>query len=494
MKIKHIQLAIILALIFIFGQPCAVSADDYPVGSFIKSSRSPIVYYVASDKHKYPFPDEATFLSWNDNFSGITIASARDMLFIPSSKKSITARPGVKLVKFANSPKVYVVESGAVLRWLKSEKIAAWYYGKNWKNQIMTLSLDQMNNYTFGQDLNTGDKFSKTKVVLSASNVNDELQNRNALVTGKNTIRLSASANANDASLKTIKENLQSGLSPRFNYTLSSYNLIAEYDEKILTLQPVPFNKEAIMSVNGTIIKNGSPINLELRVGINNFDIKITAPNGQSITYYLYVTRENPGNNSLLKSLTENLKGNLSPAFNQAIYKYDIRAEYNENIIVINAAAEDEKTNVIINGDNTAPNYKKTATIALNYGDNIIEVKTLAENGSIKTYKITVNRTKFPALDATDLLSISENLVHNIEPNFDANMTRYFLRANPTEDRVVIKAQAKNKSAYVFIDGIQTNSRTIFLEEGEENKIEIVVKINGGFEKKYLLSVYRESL
>jgi len=490
-KIKSTILIIIVVITAIFAYPNTASAMDYKTGDIVTAGNNSIVYYIASDSHKYSFPNESIFLTWYKDFSGIKKISTRDMIRIPSAKTQMTIKPGVKLVKFPNSPKVYVVEPGALLRWLKSEKVAGWYYGKNWNEEIITLDLGQFKNYTFGQDLDIGDQFSKTRAVVSVYDANAELENREVLIFRRQSASLSNYTNT--PTLKTLSENLKARLQPAFNYSINSYKLDAKYEEDVLILNPVPYDTEATVYVNGTPLKKGVAINLELKIGTNIFVIKVALSNNESIVYYLEVERESPDDNPFLKSITENLKDTLSPKFNSGVYEYEISAKYNETAIKLTAIAQDAKADIIINGKNPIDSYKQTENIMLDIGKNEIEIKVRAENGRTKTYKLTVYRRQYPETGSTNLLSLTENLDANMSPGFYPNMTRYFLRAKNNEDNVSIVAKAVNKDASVYINGIKTTSKKVYLEEGE-NEINIVVKIDGGFEKNYLLSVYRNSL
>ena len=477
-----------MAFIAIFSLPNNAKATEYEPDILVKTADNPIIYYIASDKQKYPFPDHPTFQSWYPNEANIKIISNIEMIKIPSGKAKITIRPGVKLVKFPNSPKVYIVKAGALLRWMKNEKTADWYYGKNWQKDIVTLNLSQFETYIFGDSLDTGEKFSKTKTVNSVYNADAELKNRN-VITVKN-LKLAAVKNEELPVLKSISENLKADLQPRFNYTINKYSIIAQYSEDILNLKPLALSKQASVYVNGTLLENNAAIKLALNTGLNNFEIKASLPNGKSLSYYLEVIRELPSANAYLNSISENLKDNILPKFNANIYEYELKADYNEIAAKLTATAADKKSTVQIDSTEKTPSYQQTEETLLNYGENAIKIQVRAENGRAKTYNLTIIRKQNPNIDATNLASLAENISEALSPAFDPNMTRYFLRAGLNETKVIISAKAKDKNASIFINGTKVSSKEIELLE-YRNDVKVIVRLEGGFEKEYLISIYR---
>lgn len=490
MKLKNTFLTIAVAIATIFSLPNHAQAEEYAPDTLVKTADNPITYYIASDKQKYPFPDDAILKSWYPESANIKIISNIEMIKIPSGKAKITARPGVKLVKFPNSPKVYVVKAGALLRWMKNEKVADWYYGKNWQHEIVTLNLNQFETYTFGDSLDINENFSKTKTVNSVYNADEELKNRKIIVAKKTALAVAPAEEM--PILKSIGENLKANLFPGFNYTVNRYSIVAQYAEDTLILKPLASSKNAVVSVNDTILENNAAIKLALNIGLNKFDIKVSLPNGKTLNYYLEATREFPNDNAYLNSIGENLKDNIRPKFNANIYEYEINAEYNEVATKITAAALDKKSTVQINSANKTPNYQQTEDMLINYEKNEINITVKAENGNTKTYKLTILRKQNPSINAMDLASLTENISEALQPAFDPNNTRYFLRAGSNEPKVTIGAKAKNANASTFINGTKTNSKVIDLTE-YKNDVKVIVRLDGGFEKEYLISVYRNN-
>ncbi len=117
------------------------------------------VYYQAVDGKRYVFPDAKTYFSWYDDFSRVEIISDEELAAIPIGG-NVTMRPGVKLVKIKSTPEVYAVAKGGVLRWIKTEEIAQFLYGKDWMNSVVDISDAFFVNYKFGEIIDNLDDFN----------------------------------------------------------------------------------------------------------------------------------------------------------------------------------------------------------------------------------------------------------------------------------------------------------------------------------------------
>lgn len=458
-------------------------------GNLIKTANHANIYYIGSDNQRYTIPDEVTFLSWYKDFSGIKTVTDAEISGIPHSKAKITIKPGINLVKFPNGPQVYVAGQGATLRLLKNENIAKWYYGKDWSKNIKTLSLAEFTSYSFDKAIDINSKFSKTKTVLSAHTVNDELINRNLIQLKKTGALKSANINTEELpTLGRLLENLRADFEPGFSYNVNSYRINAAYEENVLALRPILQTFDTLLFVNDTTVENNTDILLKLDVGLNSFDVRLQKTVGRSFNYHIDVLRAGLNTNNTLNALSENLSANFVPAFNPLVSEYTLDANYNENMVVLKPYLNDNRSTYSIINTANKLDLTQASYISLQYGKNEYEINVRAENGAERKYKITINQRQFPTLDATDLNLITENLQANFTPAFTPNMTRYHLRANSGENRVNISVYQKYNNQFILINGTQTMSKSIDLSDGA-NEVEILVKIDGGHEKTYQITI-----
>ena len=117
------------------------------------------VYYRGADGKRRAFPNASTYFTWYTDFSTVQEISASAMASLPLARQ-VTYRPGVKLVKFATENKVYAVARGGVLRWIKSEAVAAALYGTDWNKKIDDISDVFYLDYTFGNEINAAQEYS----------------------------------------------------------------------------------------------------------------------------------------------------------------------------------------------------------------------------------------------------------------------------------------------------------------------------------------------
>lgn len=123
----------------------------------IKSSAD-AVYYYGTDGKRYVFPNVNIYNSWFNDFSQVKQISDQELADIPFGG-NITFKPGKNLVKIQTDPKVYAVAHNGELRWLKTEYLAEFYYGKDWQKLVVDLSDAFFINYTQGEPIDTIDDY-----------------------------------------------------------------------------------------------------------------------------------------------------------------------------------------------------------------------------------------------------------------------------------------------------------------------------------------------
>lgn len=135
------------------AMPGVASAASLSAGDLIKAS-GPAVYYYASDAKRYVFPNEKTYFSWYNDFSGIKTITDSELAAIAIGG-NVTVRPGTKLVKIMTDPKVYAVTKCGTLHWLESETVAKALYGDAWATRVIDVPDSFFVNYTVGSSIST---------------------------------------------------------------------------------------------------------------------------------------------------------------------------------------------------------------------------------------------------------------------------------------------------------------------------------------------------
>ncbi len=125
-------------------------------GALIKGASSPAVYYYGRDAKRHVFPNERTFFSWFNDFSGVLTISDALLASIPIGV-NVTYRPGDGMVKIQTDPKVYAVCRGGLLRWVTTEAVARILYGADWNTKIDDVPDAFFFNYTIGDPITEAD-------------------------------------------------------------------------------------------------------------------------------------------------------------------------------------------------------------------------------------------------------------------------------------------------------------------------------------------------
>lgn len=193
---------------------------------------------------------------------------------------------------------------------------------------------------------------------------------------------------------------------------------------------------------------------------------------------YLDTEKPEESNNKNLKSLTISGDYELTPKFDKDVTEYTLNVGSDINSIDIKANAEDSSAKVEITG-----NDKLLA------GENTIEIKVTAEDGTVRTYKINV--TKGETTTANSGIELSELSIngYNLTPEFTSGIYEYKLDiADPSITSLNVNAKSNNENAVIEIAGndelkLGENIITILLKakDGEEEKIvtyQIVVNIS----------------
>lgn len=156
---KKASLAMLLPVLFGM-MPAAVGAQPPSIapGQLIKAKSSSAVYYVDEDLGRQVFPNARIFASWYANFDGVVEVDDATISELPLTG-NVPYKPAKRLVKLQTDPKVYAVDEGGVLRWVKSEAAARALYGDRWNRFVDDLSDAFFVDYSFGDAIENDDEF-----------------------------------------------------------------------------------------------------------------------------------------------------------------------------------------------------------------------------------------------------------------------------------------------------------------------------------------------
>lgn len=206
---------------------------------------------------------------------------------------------------------------------------------------------------------------------------------------------------------------------------------------------------------------------VKVNYGENKFNVNVTAENGSVKTYTITIIRnDNRSSDNNLKELKVS-KGKIN--FRENTTTYNVEVDTDVESINIEGIVKDSKSSVTGTGNKS-----------LKLGNNRFHINVTAENGSIKTYTINVNRK--------DNRSSNNNLKSlTINPgkiDFRSDKTEYEIAVDYEISKITIEATPEDEKSK--IEGLEEKE----LQVGENN-FEIKVTAENGSRKTYKLKIIR---
>lgn len=249
-------------------------------------------------------------------------------------------------------------------------------------------------------------------------------------------------------------------LTPAFDSSVTSYK--ATINSSSVKITATKGDSYQTVSGHGT---------RTLSYGENNLKVVVKSESGSSRTYTIVVTRpDNRSSNNNLSSLSVNV-GKIN--FNKTTKTYTLNVDSDVTSMKINGTLEDSKASFV--------NGYGPRTVNLDYGKNTILVKAKAENESVNTYTIVVNRKDNRS---------NNNYLTNIEVSsgnivFEKNITEYNMTVlNEVETLTINPVLEDSKAKF----DISTNKLSV-----GDNKINILVTSENGEKRTYTINVKRLS-
>jgi len=158
--LKNISIKLVALMVLVSGVlagPLTALACDEIVhaqtGDVVKASGKSTVFYIAENRKRYSFTNDAVFKSWYPNYSKVKTINDAELRSFPYGG-IVTFRPNTGLVKFRTSKDVYMVTNGGVLRKLGSPAVAQAIYGSNWTKRVVNFPDTTFTMHTFGKPVN----------------------------------------------------------------------------------------------------------------------------------------------------------------------------------------------------------------------------------------------------------------------------------------------------------------------------------------------------
>ncbi|EPD82190.1 cadherin-like beta sandwich domain-containing protein [Paenibacillus sp. HGH0039] len=277
-------------------------------------------------------------------------------------------------------------------------------------------------------------------------------------------------------------------LSPVFASGTTSYTAQVATGVSSIDVTPVVADGTATMTMNGQSVPSGTAVPMSLNVGDNTVTVIVTAQDGRtSETYTVTVKRAAPlSGNADLSSLALSA-GTLNPAFAAGTTAYTASVANAVSTVDVTPAVADSTASVKVDG--TPVTSGTASAVSLNVGSNTVEVQVTAQNGSVKTYMLTITRAASGNADLSGI-SLSEG---TLTPAFDPAQISYTAAVPNASAGIDITAVTADVAASITVNGdavVSGTPKPVSLNVGD-NPITIVVKAADNTLKTYTVTVTR---
>ncbi len=228
-------------------------------------------------------------------------------------------------------------------------------------------------------------------VTLEDPNSSYEIIGNENFVLGENKVQIKVTGKSGKTNTYVLNVNRQNEVNNYLkNITLSDGKLTPEFDKTTLSYDVTVGENVDSINVSATVEDEKSTLTGDgihsLVKGKNKILLKVVN-SGIERVYTLNILREYNSDNKLISLTTD--KGSLTPEFNPDINNYVVDVDENTDNITVNATANPDS---LVTG---------TGNYLLNKGENTITITVTAEDGSINTYVITVNKALSSNLNLT---------------------------------------------------------------------------------------------
>jgi len=220
-------------------------------------------------------------------------------------------------------------------------------------------------------------------------------------------------------------------LSPSFGSGTTVYTASVGNNVNSITVSPTTADGNAVVTVNGVAVDSGAAsASLPLVVGSNTIAVAVTAENGTTTkTYTITVTRAKNSNADLNDLTLSN--GALIPSFIPGTFKTSV--DHQVSSVTVTPTVSDAvyaaatvslyaSNGMLVSGPFAVTSGTASPSLPLTVGSNTITVLVTAQDGTTKTYSVTVTRGASSNADLSNLTLSSGALIPAFAGTYTANV------------------------------------------------------------------------
>ena len=297
-------------------------------------------------------------------------------------------------------------------------------------------------------------------------------------------------------------------LKPVFSASTTAYTATVASTVTHVKLTPTVTNSNASVTVAGTTVTSGSASGAAaLSLGANAIAVVVTAEDDSTKTYTVTITRQSGDAtlSALAATTSESAAGTftaltLTPVFSSSTTAYAATVASTVTHAKLTPTVTDSDASVTVAG-NAVTSGSASGAVVLNEGANAIAVVVTAEDGSTKTYTVTIKRKSsdatLSALAASGSGSADGTFTAiTLKPVFSASTTAYTATVARTVTHAKLTPTVSNSNASVTVAGTTVTSGSASgaaaLNVGA-NEIAVVVTAEDDSTKTYTVTITRQS-
>ncbi|MGN6178821.1 MAG: cadherin-like beta sandwich domain-containing protein [Mucilaginibacter sp.] len=240
-----------------------------------------------------------------------------------------------------------------------------------------------------GTTVVSGSSSAKLPLVVGSNIITTVLTAQDGKTTKTYTLTITRAKPSTINTLNNLVLNSDS-ITPVFSPGVTTYTATAGYAVQQVCIKPIATDTTATITVNGYATPTGQFSRwFTLPVGSTRFTVVVTSQSGAINTYKLTVTRLQVSTNNNLSALVLS-NGTLTPAFNPDTTGYAVSVPDSVTSVTVKPTADTTAKITVNNTSVTTGTVSPYLPLAV--GPNPVSIIVTAQNGTAKTYNITVTR------------------------------------------------------------------------------------------------------
>lgn len=277
---------------------------------------------------------------------------------------------------------------------------------------------------------------------------------------------------SNDANLSSLSVNGYD-LDKEFNMETLEYSIgQIPYSLNTLTINATPNMGLSKISylVNG-VKQESDVLEIPKIEGQSAITVQVIAEDGKTVKNYKITYTKTASTNAYLSNI---LVSNGTLVFNKNTFAYNVSVDRTVSTIDVTASVEDTTATMKINGNTyTSPH---TLTLSpLTAGQTEVIIMVTSENGTVLTYKVTINKEADPASTITSV-NYGHTIVNNYIKTVKLNTTGLEMKNQLDNENEYLEIWTADESAKVSdTDTLKTGMIIKLIIDGEEKDRKYVV-------------------